>query len=834
MTPEEKIAFVKKMIIDKAAISPSGLFSLDLLQIIDTEATGGIPDEAPVILFRKEQWSIIKKLEEENFVINVQLDEEKEWRVWLEIPKKATRVSNLLSHIKTTDELLQRRELFEKFLQIIDVRSIKPGHKYILPTEEKNDDLIQLLIDLDLIEYDWNKLKKQKHREVGNRLIEFGFSADKVLELYGRISGKDGIIKREAMELISKDIGGRFTINKIIQLFGNLGVPESMFVDGLRWKAVFYILSFYATAKNKKDNLVALKIIQEFIHPLLFGGDDEKAEKTRKKYKQLLKYDNIDIDENGKVYLCPTEEEFKIGIEDMLDTEGKAVEAKGYLVYPDHVARLWVLWSQLTILVSAYENNQTLDHKALEKLYLEIIGQVEELIRLGKVGRIQEFYKRPFTSLATAHIETKVKKTFAPLELINLFLVVITGEEPNPSEVAKEMKKQSLLIKRVAKITKAINGSKINFLELSYEQALFVLKVIIARTFGVLEAASTGYIGFADEQLNTKYILLLDNMNGLLARPDLQKIKEWLPELPSHLFSFEEMDMSWEFFQPEMMNFIGEVEAAWVRAGQQTFPLPGWLVQHLINADEISVQHKKSKAIKWNKMLSKVDAEKIQEKSPVVSSPADEQRSGTQKIINALDEAIVRGLQHMNFAQPVPSPVQKIEITAMPELRVKNVEDTILAKGKKNIHLPKFKPTDWVNVTIRFLNERNVLITADKKEHIPADFETLGFADDKRGKPNLAWNFLYGLAKNNGETQPLPTPIPDTVKQQKRQLSDRLKTIFKNDTDPFHDPTETRVYRIKINLIPPQQQEEVDDLGIHEYLDETATQVYEDDPVISP
>ncbi len=176
-----------------------------------------------------------------------------------------------------------------------------------------------------------------------------------------------------------------------------------------------------------------------------------------------------------------------------------------------------------------------------------------------------------------------------------------------------------------------------------------------------------------------------------------------------------------------------------------------------------------------------------------------------------------------------PHTAQEIKITAMPELVVRSAEDNTLTKGKKRIRLPKFKPTDWSKITIRFLDERNVLINADKKEQVVSDYEALGFADEKRGKPNLAWMFFYGLAQNNGETKPLPTPIPDNIKQQKRQLSDRLKTIFKNDTDPFYDPTETHTYKIKINLIPPQSDSEnKDTLGVRKYLKETMTEEYEE------
>ena len=152
-------------------------------------------------------------------------------------------------------------------------------------------------------------------------------------------------------------------------------------------------------------------------------------------------------------------------------------------------------------------------------------------------------------------------------------------------------------------------------------------------------------------------------------------------------------------------------------------------------------------------------------------------------------------------------PIHKIEITAMPELQMRNIDDAPVIKGKKRLHLPKFNPTDWAKITIRFIDEQNVIITADKKQ-VSSDYEALGFADDKRGKPNTAWAFLRGLADHSGETQLLPTPIPDTIKQHKRQLSDRLKTIFKNDTDPFYEPKDTRTYKLKLTLIPPHTERE--------------------------
>jgi hypothetical protein len=171
---------------------------------------------------------------------------------------------------------------------------------------------------------------------------------------------------------------------------------------------------------------------------------------------------------------------------------------------------------------------------------------------------------------------------------------------------------------------------------------------------------------------------------------------------------------------------------------------------------------------------------------------------------------------------PVPEAEKtiKMEITKMPDLNVNTIENNTVTKGKKAIHLPKFSPTEWSNAEIRFITDNDVYIKAGQKTST-ADFESLGFRNDKTGKPNTAWYFLLGLAKNNGQTVVIKSPIPDNIKQQKRTLSDRLKTIFKNDTDPFNDFSEDNTYRIKINLLPPNEQKDTDDLGVDDYLKKT-------------
>lgn len=637
MTPKEKIAFVKKLIQDVSETHPSGTFHIQLADVIttqDLEANGGIPDDAPVSLSRKEQRAIIKKLEEEGFVENVEFDE-KGRCVRLELVKSKTRRSNLLSHIKTTDELLEHRELFEKFSALVrGAGEISPKGYYKIPVDETNDDLVQLLIDLKVVDYDWDEMQKQTHRQVGNRIIELGFSGAAVLALRDRISGKGGRIKREALELVSQDIGGRYTFDKMKRLCTDLGVPDTMFVPDTKWRALFYVLSYYTTSKENKDYFLALKIIQEALHPLMFVGDEAKAKETREKYKQWLKYDRIEIDDVGKVYVAPTAEEYEIGIDEWVSVDGVVVEPKAFVIYLERIAALWVLWSQAIVLVQAYQSNPSLDRKVLEKLYLELISKAEDLIQGGKVGNLSETYKRPFTSLATAEIEAKAKGAESPLALASALLLEIIAMEPPPQEIAKQMEENAELIERITSATRAIGGEDINVAQLSREQALFILKLIIGRVQKILEVACSGYLVGADEEVNAQYITLLDKLNEICEREDFTELKEKLPYLPSHLFeALDEMDVWWDNGgKTSFVSFYGDVELLWVRAGRQVFPVSQAFISYLESVDDAVKKLRDEKAARWKRTLDDIDERKAS--GEFGFTPPEPKASEPQKVIH--------------------------------------------------------------------------------------------------------------------------------------------------------------------------------------------------------
>lgn len=263
------------------------------------------------------------------------------------------------------------------------------------------------------------------------------------------------IIQMRVLELLAKSIAEKKSGTELIMLLKECDVPAMFIVyPETKWRMLFKVFRVLSTSQNVRAQRILYRIIETAVHPLFFDGDEEQSSAATKKYNGWLKYDHIIIDE-GEVFIGPSAEEEDLGITDWVSSSGKVVDPKCYLIFPDQLAELWVLMAQVSFLVQAFQANPSLNRKIREGLYLEIIGGVEDLIAKGEVGEFSESYKRPFTSLITADIEARAKKT-TPLELVSSLLSKIALMEPYPSFITKKMEEKSELIERV---TTAIAGS---------------------------------------------------------------------------------------------------------------------------------------------------------------------------------------------------------------------------------------------------------------------------------------------------------------------------------------------------------------------------------------
>ncbi|MFH1866582.1 MAG: RNA-directed DNA polymerase, partial [Patescibacteria group bacterium] len=181
----------------------------------------------------------------------------------------------------------------------------------------------------------------------------------------------------------------------------------------------------------------------------------------------------------------------------------------------------------------------------------------------------------------------------------------------------------------------------------------------------------------------------------------------------------------------------------------------------------------------------------------------------------------------------IPTPL-KVEIVAWPE-----------KKENREHKFPHKLPagTIWENFTIKFLTNEAVSIQVKQFQHNVSykDMNWVGKGNNPR--PSKVWAFLKVLAMVGGELTLKDPEAKDEYKKQKELLAKSLQGYFSLEYDPFYpykhySPSKKRrvnSYEIKITLIPPPQtenkksdiREDKDDLGIKEYLDEQAPQVYE-------
>ncbi|OGF63610.1 MAG: hypothetical protein A2Y62_18820 [Candidatus Fischerbacteria bacterium RBG_13_37_8] len=114
--------------------------------------------------------------------------------------------------------------------------------------------------------------------------------------------------------------------------------------------------------------------------------------------------------------------------------------------------------------------------------------------------------------------------------------------------------------------------------------------------------------------------------------------------------------------------------------------------------------------------------------------------------------------------------------------------------------------TNWKDITIKFINNEDVIIIA-KNLHHRTNYREMGFEDLKKKSYNLQWNLLLILTQHKGELSWSTQESNYTIKKQKQLLSKKLRTYFQIDEDPFHPYRKLKKYKIKLQLIPPPDSE---------------------------
>jgi len=206
-----------------------------------------------------------------------------------------------------------------------------------------------------------------------------------------------------------------------------------------------------------------------------------------------------------------------------------------------------------------------------------------------------------------------------------------------------------------------------NATKLEYNNALFFLRLFYRKQLYILNSFCNGYLGIRNETINYFYTVLGQFVENILARKDFKKLSKEAPELFESLIGdLEAIDESWEFLQKEAYDFLGKIEKVYITAGSPSFDIPKELQEAFENIDRAIAAHKEYHDKLWER-----DIERIKKQFKEV----DWWQSANRK-----SEKKKEKTEQKISTEPT---ITRIEITAMPELKIKNF-DAPAKKAKKD------------------------------------------------------------------------------------------------------------------------------------------------------
>lgn len=123
----------------------------------------------------------------------------------------------------------------------------------------------------------------------------------KLFEYREKLLGNIGrsIVKPIALEQIARIIGDSDNANGLIKLLENAGVPNYLIVyPNTKWRMIDDVFRVLATSNNPDANKLLFTILEEFCHPLTFGGDKTRAIEMQDNFSGLLEYDGYCFSKN--------------------------------------------------------------------------------------------------------------------------------------------------------------------------------------------------------------------------------------------------------------------------------------------------------------------------------------------------------------------------------------------------------------------------------------------------------------------------------------------------------------------------------------------------------
>jgi hypothetical protein len=158
------------------------------------------------------------------------------------------------------------------------------------------------------------------------------------------------------------------------------------------------------------------------------------------------------------------------------------------------------------------------------------------------------------------------------------------------------------------------------------KEKISLLRELYRCLFRILEACFTGYLMIADEQLNLYYIRICLLIERILASEETGPIRDLCGKYQrpfGSLFSdWGDGDVIWEYGNKTMMEFMGEMDEAFVELGEPKFVdlVTSKFLSDVDSYLAFYASNKKAKEARWIKNVEK-QTEKFREESQATTEP---------------------------------------------------------------------------------------------------------------------------------------------------------------------------------------------------------------------
>jgi hypothetical protein len=604
------------------------------------------------------------------------------------------------------------------------------------------------------------------------------------------------IIKLKTLELISRELKDHYTGYEITKLLEECGV-EKKFIKypTSKWFIFYSLFEELATGQDEKAKNLLFKIISEAVHPLNLSGNTELSESIVKKFNEYLKYDNLGIfysNKRQKYELISTDNTTEISREDIMQDTSSLTEE----ILPDI-------------------NKSSFSERVLELvagLFIKNLSECNVRYIITPLLNKSLLLSEPFVK---NYIADFFDEKIWHYNFYSILKFIRRKDENADKTIAGIIEKLLHPLNYNADEEKADNISKSIGKYLKYDNFY-------------VDRFENEYVVFPEGKFDLPEDVESDiEQNNLLHDEEtILAKKELIGELRDYHQSY--MDVL-EIFCEDITHPTKELNNAYLflkkKINDITYDLSLSHNNYSINpcnqfkGDLYSAEMEcnKNRLIDNTKLEPKLFWDMIRPSLYATHSDIiklynfgekKSEMSGDEKELKKITNLISEKRTQRSISKET-SKTMKIEISKMPDLNIKNVEDnSIIKNNKKRITLPKFPRTEWAKVLITFLDETNILLS-DGKSTKPSSFEGIGCDDGRNGKADESWNFLLKLAKGNGQTLPITKRERESEKKQKQKITDILRRIFDNQTEPFEKEV-GGVYKARFNIKYNTENKEID------------------------